>query len=45
MLRLIEDVGVTFEEQFSELSTRIEEATKMLHDRENIYRSTEDKLI
>ena len=41
----LEELGASFDEQFSQFSGRVMEKTKELHDREKIYRDTEDKLI
>ena len=41
----IEEIGDVFDEKFKEMSTRVEEKAHDLHQRERIYRDTEDKLM
>ena len=43
--RRIEEIGEVFDEKFKEMSTRVEEKAQELHQRESIYRDTEDKLM
>ena len=45
VVKKLEDLGQTFEEQFPTLSGRVLEKARDLHHRETVYRETEDKLI